>query len=132
MLLTIHGLCRYVSLHVHFAFLRTVWEKKNIVWSISSFYFGCHFNLPVVLQRTGEERSSLPLSLPFCVCSYTFSSPYMVVEVCVSTIACLNAVLPAKVARSKIPKEKVYFCCEENNRLLECNSFVLSSLLANK
>lgn len=30
MLLTIHGLCPYVSLHVHFPFLRIVWQKKKL------------------------------------------------------------------------------------------------------
>ena len=60
------------------------------------------------------------------------SPPYLVVEVCVYTTACVNAVLPAKVMMSEIPKEEVYFCCEENNGRLEYNSFVLSSRLANK
>lgn len=60
------------------------------------------------------------------------SPPYVVVETCLYTTACVNAVLPAEVTRTEIPKEEVYFCCDENNGPLECNSFVLRSLLANK
>lgn len=76
-------------------------KKKRVFFS---FYFGCHFNLPVVLHWAGEERSILSLSLPFEVCSCAFSTlTPMVMEVCMYAAVCQNAILPGKVTRSKIP-----------------------------
>lgn len=48
------------------------------------------------------------------------------------TAACVTAALPAEVMRSKIPKEEMCFCLKENNKPLECDSFALSNLSADK
>lgn len=51
-----------------------------------------------------------------CLCHSLFvyvpilSPAYMAVELCMYTIAGVNAVLPAKVTRTEIPKEQVSFC----------------------